>query len=330
MVKVVIQLDELRCISQFDNGPSDASEPYLWLNFFFFDNVTATDSEPGLLRSINMLPGSSCRDLLPENIRAGTVIKIPALIGKFTFVLDDSVDIFKPAVGLIFVVIEENETSENLIVIGHQVFGEAIKDELNEVAKKLSFDLSEDEKKAIADRVQSRVFGAIEDNAGPLEFFRRKDRVIGFGSETYSWPILKLLLDKAPGLPYPIQERVRSERLIQLNPPFPPIKAVDEYEITGSIAVSLFVPPGADPCQAQKDALAEANRALEELDGELTDLQQRLRLSPPAEQARIHQQIRQLQAQRRVLVKQRDDASAAFGQCRIQHPGAPLRMVSEK
>src|SRR5262245_39662538 len=319
MVTVTIQLDTLRCISQVDEPLGDpSSEPYLWVAFFFFDNSTATDSEPGLVKTINMLSGSSGRQVLPENIRAGTVVPIPALLGKTKIVLD--LDGLEPVAGVIMVVIEENETSENLIQIGHRVFGEAINDELNAVARGGSVNLTDEQKQAMAARVQSRVTTAIDDNAGPLEFFRRKDRFIGFASESFSGPLLRLLLDKAPGLPYPIQDRVRSERTIALPFPFPPVRAVDEYEISGSISVSAFAPPAPDPCQVQVQALADVNATLEEIDGDLEDLQEQLRLAPPTKKQEIRNKIKARQADRRAAVQQRDQAFAALQQCRAQHP----------
>ena len=84
--------------------------------------------------------------------------------------------------------------------------------------------------------------------------------------------------------------------------------------------LSRFVPPVPDPCQAQKDALAAANQALEELDGDIADLQEKLRLLPPAKQAEIRKQISALRKQRKALVGQRDEASVGFEQCRAQHP----------
>ncbi len=43
------------------------------------------------------------------------------------------------------------------------------------------------------------------------EYFRSKDRVIGFTSEYFPWPALTLLRDRTPGQPYPIPQIIRHE-----------------------------------------------------------------------------------------------------------------------
>lgn len=332
MVSVTMQLDTLRCISQFDDLGNATSEPYLWVDFFFFDHTTAI-SEPDLVKTVNMLSGLSCRDLLPEGIKDGSVIDIPARLGKIQFVIDQA---GPSATGVIMVLIDENETSDNLIRIGHETFGDAVRDELKKIVLSGSPDLTEDQKKEIADRVKKRVFDAIEAHAGIGEFFRRRDRLIGFATEVFTGPILQLLLDKAPGLPYPMQDRIRSERTIQVPSPFPPapspfppLKVVDEYQIDGSIRVSAFQPPQSDPCQGHADTLAAANQAIEETDADLLDLQQQLRFASQAKQKEIRNKIKQLQTRRRTLVTQRDQAFEALRQCRSQHPAVSRLKVGE-
>ena len=319
MIQVTIQLETLRCISQADitvdpNGTvrsgGGASEPYLWVAFFFFDFRAGKKTN-------SMLSGSSCRQLLPENVQAGSVIPIPLLLGFNKMVLDDSIDIelLKPIAGAIVVVLEENETSENLMVIGHRVFGEAITDEIKALG---GAELTPEQRQAIADRVQARVFAAIEANAGILETFRTRDRVIGSMIKTFDYSLLKMLRDQ--GLPYAIQDRVRNERTLRLPDPFPRVTVVDEYEINGSIKVSTFVPPGDDPCKAQKDALAAAVAEIERIDGEILDKQSRIRLSPPAKQKELRAQIAALQSERRAVVTQRDAAIEALQQCQAHLP----------
>jgi hypothetical protein len=315
---VTLQLETLRCISQFDHLGDSSSEPYLWVAFFFLDQATVTDSDPNLVATVNTLEGLSCRGILPENIRAGAVINIPPQLGRTQFALNLAASP-SPVAGVIAVLIEENETSDNLIRIGHQVFGAAIRDELNKIVLSGSADLTDEQKKAIADRVKGRVLDAIAANAGGLEFFREKDRFLGFAVEIFDGPVLQLLRDQAEGLPYPIQDRIRSERTIALPPPFPAFAVVDEYEIGGSIRVSRFQPPKPDPCQVEADALTAAIRAIEETDGDLVDLQQQLRLAPPAKKQEIRNRIRQLQGLRRTLVAQRDEAVEALSECRSHH-----------
>lgn len=313
MIQVAFHVQTLRCISQADISDNavlggDTSEPYIWVAFFFFDPFAGK-------KTISMLPGLSCRDVLPENVRAGTVLQIPVLLGTSKMVLDDST-IVKPVAGLIVVVLEENETRDALIQIGHQEFGNAVDDEIRTV----SGDLTDEQKQAMEDRVRDRVITAIRNNSGIFDSFRVQDRFIGSIVKSFDYPLLKLLLDKAPGLPYPIQDRLRSERTIRLPSPFPPIQAVDEYEINASIQVSPFVPPGPDPCQAQKDALAAANGEIERIEGDILDLQSQLRLAPAPKKQEIRNKIRALQAERRTAVQEMDRAIEALRQCQTKHP----------
>ena len=315
---VTIQLETLRCITQFDHVADPASEPYLWVAFFFLDQATVTDSDPDLIVTINPLEGSSCRSLLPENIRAGSVIDIPNALGRLQFMLTLSGSP-SPIAGVIAALVEQNETSDNLIRIGHKEFGDAIRDELNTIARSGSTEVTDEQEQEIAARVQARVFDVIAANAGVLEFFREKDRFVGFITTVFTGAELQLLRDKAEGLPYPIQERIRRERTIPAAAPFPAFTVVDEYEINGSIRVSRFLPPKPDPCQGEADALTAALQAIEEAEGEIADLQQQLRLAPPAKKAEIRNRIRQLQNQRRALGVQRDKAAEALAQCRSHH-----------
>ena len=323
LARVTMQLDTLRCISQADFDETgtilsgSTSEPYLWVAVFFSDN-SQLSGNPDLATTFNLLEGSSCRQLLPEGVQAGTVIPIPLQIGKVQLTMD--LVGFSPVAGVVAVVLEENETSDELIRIGHQTFGAALRDEIRDVVKSGKKELTDEEKRAIESRIEDRVKTAIREHAGIGEFFRLKDRFIGSMTETFTGPVLQLLLDKAPGLPYPIQDRVRKERTIRLGD-FPPFKVVDEYEISGSVSVSHFVPPAPDPCQGETDALAAANAEIETIDADLLELQQKLRFSPPAKQKEIRAEIKAQQARRRIVAHQRDEAFASLQQCRAQHPG---------
>jgi hypothetical protein len=318
MIEVIFQLEQLRCLKQYDGG--GPSEPYLWVDFFWVDSGTFTDANPDVVATSNMLSGLSARNVLPENVRPGSVVAIPERIGRMRILLDDSI-IHTPGAGFVFALLEENGTSDNLMQIGHRVFGEAFNKEINDYVRQHIPDvppLSDADKNAMAERIKGKVFSAVEDAASVWEFFRSKDRVIGFASEFFSWPVLTLIRDLSHGQPYPLLYNLRSERLVIQNPQMPPVRAVDEYEVNASVRVTTFTPPAPDPCQAQKTALQAATQALKDLANQIAALQAELQTAAGPRKSDILKEIAELRRSRPALLAQQESAQKALQLCRNQ------------
>jgi hypothetical protein len=324
MLDVMLQLEQLDCVRQSD---SSGSEPYMWILFFFADSTTVSSRAGTAVRTINMLEGVSGRQIFPSNVVAGRMLSIPENLGRIRLVLDDTV-IKKPAAGVVFTVLEENDTTDGLMRIGHREFGEALSDELNGLVSRFALadvpPLTNEERAAIAKRVQDRVKSAIEGAASGWEFFKKRDRVIGFGADFFSWDVLQLIKDLAPGKPYPLQHIVRSERVVVPGGPGTlPRTVVDEYEVTGSIRVNIFTPPPVDPCQAEKDGFNRLNQAVKDLDQQIASLQEELNEASGTQKPGILKQIDDARKERKKLLPELDAARDAFQTCRAQHPARP-------
>ncbi|HZJ16711.1 MAG TPA: hypothetical protein VFD27_16785, partial [Chthoniobacteraceae bacterium] len=211
MIEVTFNFNELHCIHQYDGG--SASEPYLWIVFFYVDSSTITSGQ-GFVATWNMRSNISCRQIFEQNVRPGKTIAIPDTLGSVRLLLDDAV-LTSPAAGAVYALLEKNGTTDSLMQIGHRVFGQEFDKEINDYVRSHLPDvppLSTVDRDAMAARIEDKVFSAVYDAADFLEYFRSKDRMIGFASEYFPWPALTLLRDRTPGQPYPIPRTIRLER----------------------------------------------------------------------------------------------------------------------
>ncbi len=318
MVEVIFNFNELRCIQQYDRG--GASEPYMWFDFFYVDSSTLT-SGSDLVATRNMQAGVSGRNLFEGNVRPGKIIAIPASLGRIRVLLDD-MRLQTPAIGVVYALLEKNDTSDRLMQTGHRVFGQAFHEEINTYVRNNLPNvpsLSQEEKDAMAERIKDRVFDAVRADADFLEYFRTKDRVIGFGSEYFPWNVLTLLRDRSPGQPYQIPQTIRLEQMVMEYGNIQPVKVVDEYEVRGSIQVSPYTRPAPDPCQAQKNAYNEAAQLVDELQRTIEQLREQWAAASALEKPDIAADIAEAQASLNQALDRAQAAQAAYTQCRNQN-----------
>jgi hypothetical protein len=316
MVEVIFNFNELHCIHQYDGG--GPSEPYLWIVFFYVDSSTLTSGQD-FVATRNMRSNISCRKIFEENVRPGKTIAIPETLGRVRLLLDDTV-LASPAAGAVYALLEENGTTDSLMQIGHRVFGQEFHREINDYVRSHIPDvppLSAADRDAIAARIQDKVFDAVHDAADFYEYFRSKDRVIGFASEYFPWPALTLLRDRTPGQPYAIPQTIRLERTVtELNHP---VQAIDEYEIRGSIQVNPYTPPAPDPCQALKDAYNRAEQRVSDIEDALRRLREAFAQASPSERESIRQDIEEAVAEKAAALNEAEKAMAAYKNCRAQY-----------
>jgi hypothetical protein len=215
MMEVVFNYNELFCIRHSDAG--DKAEPYMWFAFVFVDVNTITASR--FVITLNMADQVSCRHLFQQGAESGDVIPIPPSVGHARILLDDT-GVVPPAVIVVYALLEENETTDSLMTLGHKVFGQALDDEINDFVRKSALSpppLSKEERDAMAGRIQKRVFDALEDAASWTECFNTRDRVVGFATEFFDWDALSVMRDGAPGQPFPIPRTIRGERLARVR-----------------------------------------------------------------------------------------------------------------
>ena len=316
MVEVIFNFNELRCIHQYDGG--SRSEPYLWFVFFYVDASTITGGE--FVATRNMRSDISCRGIFEGGVRPGRTIAIPETLGRVNVLLDDT-GIAPPVAGVVYALLEENGTTDSLMKIGHRVFGQAFHEEINAYVRShlpSPPPLSAEERQAMAERIEDRVFDAVNDAADWTEYFRSADRVIGFATEYFPWPALTLLRDQAPGNPYPIPRTIRKERQV-VQYPGNLVTVVDEYEVMGTIQVSPYTPPPPDPCQALKNAYNEAARLVEQLRDALDRLRSEFAQAPPSQRPGIAAEIAETQANLNQALDAARQAQDAYNQCRNQN-----------
>jgi hypothetical protein len=317
MLDVTIRLEELRCMQQFDLG--GASEPYLWVLFFEADLATANDRNPDLVMTYNLQSGSSAREFIPGNFRSGTTAAIPEYLGTHHMFLDED-ETVRPTCGVVMALLEENGTSENLIEQGHFEFGNALHDEINQFARDAlgSRPMTPEERQAMTGRVEERVRAAIRRNAPASEYFRGKDRLIGFASETFGADVLYLLRDRTGGQPYPLAWDFHKEVEIPVGAGV--LRGVDDYRITAGIQVSTYVPPPPDPCGALHAEYRRLERQVREFEERLRLLQSDLAAAPPRERPAIRQEIEEVRAELAPIARARNEARQAYQECRLENP----------
>ena len=129
MIEVTFNFNELRCIHQYDGG--GPSEPYMWIVFFYVDASTLTPRPSDFVATMNMRTDISGRQLFQEGIRPGRIVPIPETLGRARILLDDT-GLAPPAIGAVYALLEENGTTDRLMKIGHQEFGQAFHEEIND------------------------------------------------------------------------------------------------------------------------------------------------------------------------------------------------------
>ena len=191
---VMLDLDKIICYDEAD-GCGDA-EPYLWTVFFriggddvtiILDTIDFNSSPPKPIVHLSgspfMLFGKGSHgNLGTRDVDAGDTVTIPASVGQFEAQLKPIVipqelkDLGKLAgidvpddlpglIGVVTVLMEEDEVTDEGAEAGHGALNGAIRTAIQQIIKTRSFDnpgVSEDDIKAVTDGISSKVSDAIE------------------------------------------------------------------------------------------------------------------------------------------------------------------------
>lgn len=140
VLQIYLELDRIHCHDEGD-GWGDA-EPYLWTVFFKVDGSTVTVSESLTLdgnATIHTTPGSH-GNLGTTDVDEGDNVTIPANIGHWdtmlspigvTPPLDALIDDVGGVVGVVAVLMEEDNVSDDGAEAGHQALNDAVSAALN-------------------------------------------------------------------------------------------------------------------------------------------------------------------------------------------------------
>jgi hypothetical protein len=307
LLNVRIQLDRIHCLQQDDTG--FGSEPYLWTVFFYSDINSAVFP---FHRLVTYTPHSNwtTRGLYPDGVEAGDDVPIPEAMGVYNIALDDGGLDGTLLAGVLFVLLEEDNTDADALKAGHEAFAQACHNVLNLYAesKVMAADKSptEDEIQAMADQIQTEVEDAIRDKLSWYDALDNQDDFIGFGYRFLDHDQLKSLASRAN------PEESFSAHIFK--PESDPITtfAFNEYEIFGSVRATSLGPP-ASPFEGELKAYIEAVAALKNADDEIDKIKEQLRRASGTKREDL---LAQLKFQRKTV---RPPAVKAIGSTRAAY-----------
>lgn len=175
ILNVNLKLHNLHCYEEGDGIGS--AEPYLWTVFFKIDGDTTVVNRKFELQgtaTVIATPGNQ-GDLPNHDVDAGDTVPIPAVLGEFAtqlkpIPLEEPVnDITEVGgvVGLITVLMEEDNTPSTAISKGHTALNNALQDSLNLLIPTLNIghqEPSDEEIDALKKQIGDEVTKVISDN----------------------------------------------------------------------------------------------------------------------------------------------------------------------
>jgi hypothetical protein len=298
---VIIVFESLQCTRESDG--TGHSEPYIWpVLLWVDDNTLATPSLVGVIAPAI----GNARVVIKSDMRAGQTADIPASVGELRLRVEDGLTLRR----LIFVVAlwEDDETPEAAMRAGFLAFSSELRAALaDKLFALFAADQAGDgeQKNAIIagikSRVRDRVQSAIENALtgwqkvrvflGTLDLDDFIDSAFGdFAEHPVPAPIALSFTDGPSDL----------------------------YSIRGNLQI---LPVHVDLCQAQVDAVKEAQIAVDGVDNAIKELQKALSDGPANQKAGIIAQIKHLQAEDLVIANAAlDDARRALSSCRSRTP----------
>ena len=191
-LNVELKLDRIHCHDEGD-GPGSA-EPYLWTVFFKIDGdtlVVNTDGPaPPFLQGAPTVVGTPGNhgNLGDTDVDEGDDVAVPAIIGEYRTILKP-IPLTTPILGIsevggmmgcIAVLMEEDNTSNSAIGLGHEALDRNVRDRLAELLGTLSISKQEPSEEDIT-AMSDQIGEAVED-------------AVGHGVSVLDWIVALLLL----------------------------------------------------------------------------------------------------------------------------------------
>ncbi len=176
MISATIEVPSLHCTEQYDEHGN--SEPYLWFAYFFGDITSLIEEDDPISVFVPDVP--DVRALFPE-VGDNQDIDIPPELGVFQVNLEDGgLDI--AMLGVLVVLLEEDDTPDDAIAAGYNAFRTAVHRELNKFVKENGLsEPTEEQIKKIVDAVRSSARDAVASELGFWEgLCDNQDDTIGF------------------------------------------------------------------------------------------------------------------------------------------------------
>jgi hypothetical protein len=246
VLDVKLRLNNLRCFEEGD-GPGSA-EPYLWTVFFKIDGDTTVVNSSLTLQGTATVVGTPGNqgDLPNHDVDPGENVPIPAVLGEFNtrlkpIPLQQPVGDLKEVggvMGIITVLMEEDNTPSSAIAKGHNALNKAVQDSLNALIPTLNFTHQEPtdaEIEAMKKKIGDTVTKAVSDGVGIWDWLtgggNMDDRI---GSEVFRFSHKQLEQQGVSGINF--QKRFNSEGDWELQGR---VTAFPVNTTTGSLRVSL-------------------------------------------------------------------------------------------
>ncbi|HOY12483.1 MAG TPA: hypothetical protein PLY70_05055 [Saprospiraceae bacterium] len=263
----ILRLTTLKIVKQSDRGRG-GSEPYLWVTYFKLKNHKSIVEIKDLDEPLNVISKpavSHFRALFQNNVKNGAVISIPPQVGLWDAEIDLVLQpLSYPMLGCIVVVLEEDETSYEVMKAGFTEYSKIMKKELNALVKnKLeTFDtsgVSDDDVIRLKNAISSAVKDVIKDKLTNWQLFvnflgiNREDDLVGFSHFIFSKDEIKT----TPNFDFP---EIKNHKKITVPNNFPQLQQqilVEHYEITGSLLVKNVPFSNIDPCAGLKSEIKE-------------------------------------------------------------------------
>lgn len=211
-LNVTLSLDKLRAIHESDTVFSPAAEPYMWAVFFKLDADTVTTGKPSILTT-----QGNRKDLGDLEMSDGAVVSIPPRLGRFTTVLKPlplPTIADQSRIGVVAVVLEQDDTADHAIAKGHAAFNLAMREVLDgfvKTAEQGKPPTDKDIAKA-KDQVKAKVIAAIKNDLSGFELLANQDDVIGIAVQIFTLGQIQ----KAAANQLPISVQLKEDGVWQL------------------------------------------------------------------------------------------------------------------
>ncbi len=292
-LNIEFKLDRIHCHDEGDGWGN--AEPYLWTVFFKVDGDTCVVNSDGAsiflqgTPTVITTPGNH-GNLGDTDVDEGDDVNIPSIIGEYRTMMKPiplttpllGVSEVGGMIGCITVLMEEDDTSNSAIQLGHEALDRSVRERLQEVMGRLSVsnpEPTEEDFKAMSDAIGRAVQDAISHGVSIgdwiLAFGNMDDKV---GSEVFRFSHNGL--EAAGGTSIPFSKRWNSE---------------GDWEIFGHIKATIVPRPRQDDkcCDELKKKIKDLEAKLAEHGKrifvlERPDLQRAQKVKPQVKLSKTH------------------------------------------
>lgn len=282
LLSTTFNLERIECIAEHDNF---GAEPYLWTAFFHAD--TSTISNTSVADTVVPIANDAGRSLIANGVDEGESVIIPASIGRRSFTVDTS---GRATVGVLFALLEENWTSTAAMAAGQLEFRAAF-DELLDlfILTHLGEEELPDEDLAIlAGQIRARVVAKIKASGSFTDYFKPRDRFIGFGLHVLSRDELVELAQR-PTASHTFSATIRGPLTLPGSGHAPPTTLFEEYRVSGRVRARML-PPDVGP--SQQGAYYAAVAQFEKINRAIVASGDDVRRAPRRERRELKEQLR--------------------------------------